>query len=149
MGQVSDACGKHKVQTKDVLDLLCFRNKTNILALRQHMGDHAFLGVLDKFSGTYIRFPKVERVFDTIDDAILATLFQDMREKAKKRGDGTVDLAAWQEAEIRFFRHAEKTGVKHEVAKARARGILRELNKVQTWRGGMDAFENAPKADFL
>lgn len=147
MGNVSDVCNKAKVGNKDVLDLLCYRNKTNILALRQHMGDHAFLGVLDKFSGTYIRFPKIERVIDTINDAILAMMFEDLREKARKRADGQEDVAAWNEAEARFFKFADKTGVKHEVAKKRARGILRELQKIRGWRDRMDEFEAEPPAD--
>lgn len=149
MGNISDVCGKSKVSKQDVLDILCFRNKTNILALRQHMGDEAFMAVLDKFSGTYIRFPKIERVIDTMNDAILATLFLDMRRKSRKGPDGTVDAKAWHEAEVRFFKQADKSGVKHEVAKARARGILKELESVKGWRDGMDNFEAQPKKDFI
>lgn len=148
MGLVNESIQKTRVRTKDVLDLLCFRNKTNILALRQHMGDEAFLAILDKFAGTYIRFPKPERVVDTMNDAILATLYIDMREKARRREGVPVDLVAWHEAEARFFKHAQKTGVKHEVAKARARGIIRELERTRGWRGDMDKFEAEPRKDF-
>lgn len=137
---ISNELKKQEIKPVDVLDLICFRSKTNILALREYVGDHAFLSILDKFAGTYVKFPKADKVYEVVEDATLAMLYEIMKEKKKAN-----NLREWNDAEFRFNKQCEKMGIKWEVGRRRAVTILNELRQVHIWQSELRKFDRDAK----
>lgn len=137
---ISNELKKQEIKSSDILDLICYRSKTNILALREYVGDHAFLAILDKFAGTYIKFPKADKVYEVVEDATLAMLYEIMKEKKRSK-----NLREWNDAEFRFNKQCDKMGIKWEVGRRRAVTILSELRQVHIWQTEMRQFDREAK----
>ena len=133
MSNVKEKLQQTPIRMKDVLDLVCFRNKTNILALRQYLGDTAFIAILDKFAGTYVRFPKAEWIYQSMEDSVLAMLYDNMKVQKKSGG-----VKAWNDAEFRFNKQCEKMKITFETGQRRAHSVLKEMRQVREWYKAMD-----------
>ncbi len=120
---------RQHVEPADFLDLVSYRNQQhNITNLRAVVGDEKYILLLDKFAGSYTRFPTPKNVLAAIDEIMLAQLWVDLKEKSRQPG-----LIKWNEAETRFIRQAGKMGLEYEQAKRRAKAVLKELVKARNW----------------
>lgn len=111
------------------INLICFRHqKHNLDKLREITGDKGLVTLLDKFAGTYVRFPTASHTLDAVNEVYLGLLYQDLKLKAKG-----LDPVAWNEAEKRFNKFAERMGLKGNKARLKAKEILKEIDKANVW----------------
>ena len=123
------------VDPADFLDLVSYRNPThNILNLRKVVGDEKYILLLDKFSGSYTRFPTSKNLLEAIQDIVLVHLWEEVKEQKASNS-----VAAWNEAETRFIKHAQKMGMEYKAAARRAKGIIKELVTARTWANAHEA----------
>lgn len=129
MDSIFNQQARQYVEPADFLDLVSYRNQQhNITNLRAVVGDEKYIMLLDKFAGSYTRFPTPKNALQAIDDIMLAQLWHDLQEKAGQKG-----LVAWNEAETRFIRQAGKMGMDYKQAKRRAKTVLKELITARQW----------------
>ncbi len=111
------------------VNLICYRHqKHNLMTLRDIVGDKGLVTLLDRFAGTYIRFPTASHTLQTVNEVYLAMLYQDLKTKAK----GT-DPMAWHNAEKKFAKFAERIGYTILKARKLSKNILKELDEANKW----------------
>lgn len=120
---------RQMVEPSDFLDLVSHRNPThNIINLRAVVGDEKYILLLDKFSGSYTRFPTAKNLMEAIQDIVLVRLWEEVKEKKASQ-----NLAAWNEADARFVKQAQRMGMEYKAAVRRAKGITKELVVARNW----------------
>ena len=125
------------LNSSDFLNLICFKHqKHNLVSLREIVGDKGLITLLDRFAGTYIRFPTASHTLDAVNEVYLAILYQDLKVKAKG-----IDPVAWNEAEKRFNKFAERMGLKGTKARTTAKNILKEIEKANSWWSDIKRFQ--------
>lgn len=154
MQNFKDLVTKSLIDTKGVLDLFCFRNKTNILSLREILGDETFLMLLDRFNGQYIRFPKFEKLSEIWEDAVLAELHSALSaaNRAVPRGDKEDKKPALLKVvaiEQKFLKHCEKMKIDYKTAVRRVKAIKADLKKAAQWKSELDTFNKKEPKDIL
>jgi len=129
MDSIFSQYARQHIEPADFLDLVSYRNQQhNITNLRAVVGDEKYILLLDKFSGSYTRFPTPRNSMQAVDDIMLAQLWADLKDKAGQKG-----LVEWNEAETRFIRQAAKMGMEYQQAHRRAATVLKELIKARQW----------------
>ncbi len=141
MDNIFSQHARQHVEPADFLDLVSYRNQQhNITNLRAVVGDEKYILLLDKFAGSYTRFPTPKNVLLAIDEILLAQLWVDLKEKS-----GLPGLIKWNEAETRFVRQGTKMGLDYKQSKRRATTVLKELLKARTWANLHEVNRMGPK----
>lgn len=94
------------------------------------------MALLDKFAGTYIRFPTASHVLQSANDVALSILYEEL-----KKAFATRNPVLWQEAETRFIKFAERQGMSYLQAKKKSKAIRKELDAANQWIDGIKNWE--------
>jgi hypothetical protein len=157
MGTFKDLLGKNLIEPRQVLDLVCYKNKTNILKLRERLGDETFKWFLDTFAGAYIRFPKHEKLSEIWEDAVLAQLYNALQaaKRAVPRGekvepkDRLPFLKDVTYAETKFIKQCEKMKIDPRKGVWRAKSINADLKKAAKWKAELAAFDTKEQEEIV
>ena len=136
---------KPAIDSKEFLNYICYKHqKHNLLSLRDIVGDAGLVALLDKFGGTYIRFPTASHTLQAANDVVLSMLYEEL-----KKAFATRNPTLWQEAETRFTKFAERQGMNYLQGKKKAKAIRKELEEANSWLANIKSWEarNQPKED--
>jgi hypothetical protein len=100
------------------------------------VGDAKMVALLDKFGGTYIRFPTASHTLQAANDIALCLLYEEL-----KKAFATRNPVLWQEAETRFIKFAERQGLNYLQAKKKSKAIYKELQEANTWLDNIKSWE--------
>ncbi len=94
------------------------------------------IALLDRFAGTYIRFPTASHTLQAANDVALCLLYEEL-----KKAFATRNPTVWQEAETRFIKFAERQGLSYLQAKKKSKGIYKELIAANQWAENVKSWE--------
>ncbi len=120
---------KPAIDSKEFLNYICFKHQRhNLLSLRDIVGEAGMVALLDRFAGTYIRFPTASHVLQEANDIALCMLYQEL-----KKAFATRNPTLWQEAETKFIHFAERQGMDYLQAKIKSKKIYKSLTEANQW----------------
>lgn len=128
---------KPAIDSKEFLNFLCYKHQRhNLLSLREVVGEAGMVLLLDRFSGTYVRFPTASHVLQSANDVALSMLYRELL-----KAFATRNPVLWQEAETRFIKFAERQGLSYLQAKKKSKAIRKELEAANQWLDNIKNWE--------
>lgn len=128
---------KPAIDSKAFLNFICYKHQRhNLLSLREIVGEAGMVTLLDRFSGTYVRFPTASHVLQAANDIALCMLYEEL-----KKAFATRNPTLWQEAETRFIKFAERQGLSYLQAKKKSKAIFKEMEAANQWLDNVKNWE--------
>lgn len=125
------------INSKDFLNYICYRHQRhNLLDLRNIVGEAGLVTLLDRFAGTYVRFPGPSHTLQAANDIALCMLYEEL-----KKAFATRNPVTWQEAETRFIKFAERQGLTYLQAKKKSKATYKELQEANEWIANIQNWE--------
>jgi hypothetical protein len=138
--QIPNATTMTLKQKEELVNFICYKHqKNNIMNLRKVVGDEGLLSLLNKFAGTYTKFPPITQIVQLANQLHLVTLYDELKAAAVSG-----DPSKWQEAENRFVKFAEMKFelTDYTTAKLRAKQLKMEFAKAKEWVEALNSWEN-------
>ena len=136
--QIPNAQSLTPKQKEDLITYICYKHqKHNIMNLRKVVGDEGLLALLNKFAGTYTRFPTITNIVELANKVHLITLYDELKAAAVSGNPKT-----WQDAEDKFVKFAQnKFEMTYPNAKLHVKKLKIELQAAQQWNANITAWE--------